>query len=159
MDSVYNGDMDELWLRPGFLLRRLNQVHHSLFYEAFSGDITPLQYGLLTLLALENSQDQSALCLSLGADRATLAKSLDVIKKKGWIVFEATRQDKRKKIVTMTKQGKQFLEESREKMRNVQLALLAPLSNSQKAMFIDMMKLLVIENNENMSIPMHQGIK
>src|SRR5579872_284415 len=40
-----------LWSRPGYLVRRLHQIHTALFAEeckAFA--ITPVQYGLLTAL-------------------------------------------------------------------------------------------------------------
>lgn len=40
-----------LWSRPGYLVRRLNQVHYALFFEE-CGDarMTPVQYGLLSAL-------------------------------------------------------------------------------------------------------------
>ena len=30
-----------LWQRPGFLIRRLNQIHHAIFNETLNGSITP----------------------------------------------------------------------------------------------------------------------
>ena len=42
-------EMGHLWQRPGFLIRRLNQIHVALFFESCKGfEITPVQYGLLT---------------------------------------------------------------------------------------------------------------
>ena len=40
-----------LWRRPGYLIRRLHQIHYALFFEECAAfGITPVQYGLLTLL-------------------------------------------------------------------------------------------------------------
>src|SRR5262249_12716010 len=51
-----------LWGRPGYLLRRLHQIHYALFFEECAGfDITPVQYGLLTTLSLNPDLDQNSL--------------------------------------------------------------------------------------------------
>ena len=40
-----------LWSRPGFLVRRLHQIHAAMFAEECGAfNITPIQYGLMTIL-------------------------------------------------------------------------------------------------------------
>src|SRR5262249_18226655 len=59
-----------LWGRPGYLLRRLHQIHYALFFEECAGfDITPVQYGLLTTLSLNPDLDQNSLARELRTDR------------------------------------------------------------------------------------------
>src|SRR5690606_29841789 len=68
-----------LWSRPGFLVRRLNQIHYALFFEECkSHNITPVQYGILTALSLSPWLDQTQIGLELGLDRTTTA---DVVKR------------------------------------------------------------------------------
>ncbi len=47
--------------RPGYLIRRLHQIHVALFQEVCAGlEITPLQYSLLSALAARGTADQTA---------------------------------------------------------------------------------------------------
>ena len=63
--------------RPGFLVRRLHQIHVALFQErcaAFA--ITPLQYSLLSALAGRGTADQSTLAADVALDRTTTTGAL-----------------------------------------------------------------------------------
>ena len=58
-----------LWQRPGFLIRRVNQIHIAMFFESCKDfAITPVQYGLLTTLAERPNLDQTSLCAEVGVD-------------------------------------------------------------------------------------------
>ena len=48
-----------LWERPGFLIRRLHQIHVALFLEECREfDVTPVQYALMTALIVTPGLDQ-----------------------------------------------------------------------------------------------------
>ena len=48
-----------LWSRPGYLIRRLHQIHVALFLEELrDSGLTPVQYGLLTALSFRGELDQ-----------------------------------------------------------------------------------------------------
>src|ERR1700690_1748530 len=67
-----------LWARPGYLLRRLHQIHYALFFEECDEfDITPVQYGLLTTLSLNPDLDQNSIGRELGTDHTNVADVLD----------------------------------------------------------------------------------
>src|SRR5262245_10804198 len=73
-----------LWARPGYLLRRLHQIHYALFFEECAGfDITPVQYGLLTTLSLNPDLDQNSLARELGIDRTNVADVLSRLARRG----------------------------------------------------------------------------
>ena len=58
--------------RPGFLARRLHQIHVSLFSERCAAfRITPLQYSLLSELVERTEADQTTLANAVALDRTT----------------------------------------------------------------------------------------
>src|SRR5438046_9479764 len=59
--------------RPGFLIRRLHQIHLSLFAEECAPfNVTPVQYSILTAVTAQPGLEQAALAQEVGIDRATL---------------------------------------------------------------------------------------
>ncbi|WP_437890543.1 MarR family winged helix-turn-helix transcriptional regulator [Phytobacter sp. V91] len=142
-----------IWQRPGFLLRRLNQIHHAIFNEALNGKITPLQYGLLTVLSTQDGLDQTAITVELGADRTTLAATIELLEKRGLVKRDTHYSDKRRKVVNITLKGKRLLEKTQLQMHDAQLRLLAPLPPEARRQFVEMMKVLVEGNNHITSVP------
>ncbi|MET0278596.1 MAG: MarR family transcriptional regulator, partial [Pseudorhodoplanes sp.] len=60
--------------RPGFLIRRLHQIHTALFIEECADfNVTPVQYSVLTAIAEQSAMEQARLAQEVGVDRATLA--------------------------------------------------------------------------------------
>ncbi|HHG0626181.1 TPA: MarR family winged helix-turn-helix transcriptional regulator [Klebsiella pneumoniae] len=142
-----------LWQRPGFLIRRLNQIHHAIFFENMNGKITPLQYGLLTVLNTQNGLDQTALSEELGADRTTLATSIELLEKRDLLRREVHYSDKRRKVVSITLKGKRLLVKTQQQMHEAQLRFLEPLSAPERKQFLHLMKTLVEGNNHIASVP------
>src|SRR5439155_1152963 len=86
-----------LWGRPGYLLRRLHQIHYALFFEECAGyDITPVQYGLLTTLSLNPNLDQNSLARELGIDRTNVADVLNRLARRGLVERRRSPNDARK---------------------------------------------------------------
>ncbi|GGC15830.1 MULTISPECIES: MarR family winged helix-turn-helix transcriptional regulator [Dickeya] len=144
---------DDLWERPGFLIRRLNQIHHTVFFEALRGDITPLQYGLLTVVGARGGLDQTTLGAELGTDRTTLAGTIEQLELKGYVRREIHYSDRRRKTVEITLRGKKILNKTAADMHQAQMKLLAPLPPASRKTFIQMMKTLVEGNNHRGSVP------
>lgn len=141
-----------IWQRPGFLIRRLNQIHHAIFNDVLSGKITPLQYGLLTVLNTQEGLDQTALTVELGADRTTLAATIELLEKRALLTRDTHYSDKRRKVVNITLKGKRLLEKTQQQMHEAQLRLLAPLPPEARRQFVEMMKVLVEGNNHITSV-------
>mgnify|MGYP002384383815 CR=1 FL=1 len=59
--------MQSIWERPGFLVRRLHQIHVALFLaNVADGEVTPIQYGLLSILMQRPNIDQFTIGEELG---------------------------------------------------------------------------------------------
>src|SRR3954466_13609845 len=72
--------------RPGYLIRRLHQIHVALFQAKCAAyDITPLQYSLLTALAKRGTADQTALAQDIALDRTTTTGALKRLQARGFV--------------------------------------------------------------------------
>ena len=77
--DIPGGRFGNIWAQPGFLIRRLHQIQAGLFAEECGKfDITPVQFGFLTVLYEEGELDQITISAAVGVDRTSGA---DVIKR------------------------------------------------------------------------------
>lgn len=137
-----------LWDRPGFLVRRLHQIHISIFYEECNGEnITPVQYGLLSILAKLDSIDQMGLAAELGVDRTNVGDVLRRLEGRGLISRVVNPADGRMRLVSITERGLAFLNRTRRSAHRSQERLLAPLPEKHRAQFLDFLRKLVEANN------------
>jgi MarR family transcriptional regulator, lower aerobic nicotinate degradation pathway regulator len=89
--------------RPGFLIRRLHQIHLSLFAdECAAFEVTPVQYSILTAVDAQPGLEQAALAQQVGIDRATLANVVARLARRGLVRRVQGRQDRRLKHVLPT---------------------------------------------------------
>lgn len=139
-----------LWQRPGFLIRRLNQIHIALFFESCKDfSITPVQYGLLTTLSEHPNIDQTSLCAEVGVDRTTMADVLRRLEERGLVKRKPSATDGRIKTASITPRGRKVMLEMYEAMREAQIKFLSPLAPQDRISFIRMMMQLVEGNNQH----------
>lgn len=137
-----------LWARPGFLIRRLHQIHYALFYEeCASFDITPVQYGLLTTLSITPDLDQNSLGRELGIDRTNVADVLNRLSKRGLLERRRSDKDKRMVLARLTPKGEKVTQEMYEAMQRAQIRLLEPLLPEERNAFITTLIRLIDGNN------------
>ncbi|MCW2244162.1 MarR family transcriptional regulator [Azospirillum canadense] len=137
-----------LWARPGYLVRRLHQIHYALFFEECGDfDITPVQYGLLTSLAENPNIDQNSLGRELGIDRTNVADVLNRLGKRGLIERSRSTEDKRMVLTRLTPEGERITREMYGAMQKAQLRLLEPLLPEERNAFLTMLIRLVDGNN------------
>src|SRR5690606_20678335 len=75
--AAHTMNLDELYQRPGFLLRRTHQISAAVFESACAEvGLTPAQYGVLTVLAAEPGLDQTRLARALAFDKVTVMRVL-----------------------------------------------------------------------------------
>lgn len=139
-----------LWSRPGFLVRRLHQIHLALFLEECKEfDITPVQYGLLTTLKLRPDQDQNSLGQELGLDRTNVADVLVRLTKRGLVERRRSEEDKRMVLARLTEEGENVTEAMYSAMQRAQERLLEPLLPQERNAFITTLIRLIDGNNQH----------
>lgn len=137
-----------LWARPGYLIRRLHQIHYALFFEECGDfDITPVQYGLLTSLAENPGMDQNSIGRELGIDRTNVADVVNRLSRRGLIERKRSDNDKRMVLARLTPEGERVTREMYMAMQRAQLRLLEPLLPEERNAFLTMLIRLVDGNN------------
>lgn len=137
-----------LWSRPGFLVRRLHQIHVAMFMEELAEDnVTPIQYGLLSILVELPGIDQFTVAAELGIDRANVADVLKRLESRQLVQRIVDPHNKRRKVCFVTREGAEFVEKYYSKMQSAQRRLLEPLSPAERDSFFELMYKLIDANN------------
>ncbi|MGO4328518.1 MarR family winged helix-turn-helix transcriptional regulator [Cupriavidus sp. 2TAF22] len=138
-----------LWARPGFLVRRLHQIHVAMFFEECkSASITPVQYAILTVLSVLPGLDQTALGQEVGFDRTTTADVVRRLEERGLLERKDNPADRRTRHVHLTKEGQAVVASLRADMERAQERMLAPLRPAQRKVFMELLSTLVEANND-----------
>ncbi|MFG1343355.1 MarR family winged helix-turn-helix transcriptional regulator [Xanthobacter autotrophicus DSM 431] len=138
-----------LWERPGYLVRRLHQIHSALFLEECKEfNITPVQYGLMTTLLKHAGSDQRTLGVEVGIDRTNVADVLERLSERGLVRRERSERDRRSMNVYLTEEGRTLVEKMYASMVKAQQRLLDPLDPEYRSAFLAMLTQLVEGNNQ-----------
>jgi DNA-binding MarR family transcriptional regulator len=138
-----------LFARPGFLVRRLHQIHVAMFFEECkSHNVTPVQYGILTAVSAIPDLDQTSLGQEVGLDRTTTADVVKRLEDRGLVERRPNPLDKRTRHVRLTPEGETVVESLRGDMARAQERMLAPLRPAERTMLMDLMRILVEANNQ-----------
>lgn len=137
-----------LWERPGYLVRRLHQIHSAIFLEECKAfNITPVQYGLMTTLLQHSGSDQRTIGVEVGIDRTNVADVLERLAERGLVRRERSETDRRAMNAFLTDEGRTLVGEMYEAMVRAQQRLLEPLDPEYRSAFLAMLTQLVEGNN------------
>jgi len=140
--------------RPGFLIRRLHQLHCSLFLEETRGfDITPVQYSLMTTLAARGELDQNSLALEIGLERTSVAEVVPRLQGRGLLQRRRSADDGRVRLVRLTRKGKTLARRMARAVQRAHDRTIGRLEKSEKELFLLQLIKLVEANNEIGSVP------
>ena len=137
-----------LWSRPGFLVRRLHQIHVAMFMEELSAEqVTPVQYGLLSILVDMPGLDQFSIAEELGIDRANVHDVLKRLESRKLLLRVVDPHNKRRKICLATQEGAEFVARHHAGMQAAQKRLLQPLTDAERSTFVELLHKLVNATN------------
>lgn len=119
------------------------------FEECGSANITPLQFGMLTVPTEHpEGMDIGALAFHLGTDRSNTADVARRLASRSYIKQEPSKIDRRKIVSRITKEGRAFLKQMEPSMQKLQERLLRPLSPEQRAVLMTALRVLVRTYND-----------
>src|ERR1700754_1017448 len=123
--------------RPGFLIRRLHQIHLSLFAaECASFQTTPVQYSILSVVDAQPGLEQSALAKEVGVDRTTLANVVARLVKRGLLRRHQGEEDRRLKHVYPTAACRKLLKDMEAPARRAHERTIEALGPAERARFV-----------------------
>jgi DNA-binding MarR family transcriptional regulator len=115
--------------------------------ETQSLDVTPVQYAILQMIYNLPGTDQCTLARNVALDTSTTARVVDRLEARGLLVRNVSPDDRRVRLLTLTADGEQLLEDTIPRMEQAQELILAPLSPEQRTAFMQLLSMLVTENN------------
>jgi DNA-binding MarR family transcriptional regulator len=139
--------------RPGYLIRRLHQIHVALFQQKCAAfEITPLQYSLLTALAKRGTADQTTLAADIALDRTTTTGALRRLQSRGFVDRAIEQHDRRSQTCRLTRAGAALLRRMERSARAAHLETVAALSKADQKRFIAMMQKIVAEHSRRSEV-------
>ncbi len=134
--------------RPGFLVRRLHQIHVALFAEECAPfGITPVQFSVLTALERAAPIDQVTLAGEIGIDRANCTDVLRRLEERGLIRRVASEADSRAKLCDLTPAGRRLLARLAPAAQRAHDRTVAALPRAEREVFLRSLARLVEANN------------
>jgi DNA-binding MarR family transcriptional regulator len=141
---------DQLYTKPGHLIRRCQQIAVALFIEeaaAAGFDVTPVQYA--ALVAIQNHPGIEATTLSalIAYDRSTLGDVIERLVGKALIARTPDTADRRVKRLSVTRAGARLAAAIEPAVERAQARILAPLAPADRKRFLALLGQLVDINN------------
>jgi len=145
--------MDAVYTKPGYLFRRMQQIAVAIFVEECRA-LTPVQYAALVAIRTHPGIDATRLSAVIAFDRSTLGNVIERLESKAWVERKPSRDDKRIKLLTLTKTGEALLRSIMPSVDRAQARMLQPLKPGDRKTLLALMTQLVDLNNEESRVPL-----
>lgn len=124
----------------GFMLRIASQRHATIFQSNIVGKLTPTQFSTIIRLAEVGSASQNHLGRLAATDVATIKGVVDRLKAKGLIQSEPDLVDKRRSVITLSKQGEDLVSDLKNVGLHISAETLAPLSAKEQKTLLSLLR-------------------
>ncbi|QDF41515.2 MarR family transcriptional regulator [Bradyrhizobium symbiodeficiens] len=147
--------IDAVYAAPGYLFRRMQQIAVSIFMEECKAfDLTPVQYAALIAIHTHPGIDATRLSAVIAFDRSTLGSVIERLQAKDYVERKPAPEDKRIKLLYLTKAGVGILGEIIPAVERAQARMLEPLKPADRKTLMGLMVQLVDLNNEASRVPL-----
>jgi len=126
----------------GFLLRRATQRHVAIFADRLGAGLTPTQWAALVKLYEEGPSSQNLLGRNTAMDAATIKGVVDRLTARQLIETNGDPADGRRRVVALTRDGERLVEASLVEAIAVTEETLAPLTASERAQLLELLRRL-----------------
>jgi MarR family transcriptional regulator, lower aerobic nicotinate degradation pathway regulator len=133
-------DLPVLERSPGYLIRVAQQVHTSLWRNSFGGEVTSVQLGCLLVIVSEPGCDQQSLCRRMSLDKVNAADVVRRMAAAGLIERAPSREDRRRRLLHPTLDGRRRLALWLPTVLGVQQQLLEPLSARRRQVLLSCLR-------------------
>lgn len=132
--------LDDLYRRPGFLLRRAHQIAVAIFIDECRGlRLTPPQHGILLAVHRMPGLTQAELSRLLGFDRAMMGQVVDGLARRKLLRRGRSASNRRLTSLTLSAQGARLLDEAAIVMKRTSRRLLSPLGPRDRKVFVELL--------------------
>jgi DNA-binding MarR family transcriptional regulator len=147
--------MDAVYAAPGYLFRRMQQIAVAIFMEECKAfDLTPVQYAALIAIHTHPGIDATRLSAVIAFDRSTLGSVIERLEAKDHIERKPSPEDRRIKLLYLTKAGAAILREIIPAVERAQARMLEPLKPADRKALTALLGQLVDLNNEASRVPL-----
>lgn len=135
--------LEQLYRRPGFLLRRAHQLSVGLFERRCAAlKLTPPQFGILHMLAHASDLDQAALARALGFDKVTTLHIVRGLEARGLLTRNHCSVDRRRRTISLTAEGRAVLDSAQQCADLASADLLSPLVSDERKQLLALLEKL-----------------
>ena len=134
--------------RPGFLIRRLHQIHVALFIEECGSEFTPVQYSVLSAVAAHGPLDQKAIGQIVGLDRTNIADVLARLEKRCLVRRRVSPADRRVRLAALSAEGRKALAHLDAGAIRAHERTIETLSSAARQQFLSALTRLVAAKND-----------
>ena len=147
--------MDAVYTKPGYLFRRMQQIAVAIFMEECRAfELTPVQYAALVAIQTHPGIDATRLSAVIAFDRSTLGSVIERIEAKGLIERKPSPDDRRIKLLYLTRSGAALLREIVPAVDRAQARMLEPLKPAERKTLMALLSQLVDLSNESSRVPL-----
>ena len=147
--------MDAVYTKPGYLFRRMQQIAVAIFMEECRAfELTPVQYAALVAIQTHPGIDATRLSAVIAFDRSTLGSVIERIEAKGLVERKPSPDDKRIKLLYLTRPGAALLREIVPAVDRAQVRMLEPLKPAERKTLMALLSQLVDLSNESSRVPL-----
>lgn len=126
----------------GFLLRKAQQRHVSIFTTHIHEDLTPMQFAALAKLAETGPCSQNSLGRRTAMDVATIKGVVARLEERGLVEKRPSPDDRRKLLIDLTAEGRRTFERAVPQAMEISAMTLAALTREEQSVFMRLLKKL-----------------